>query len=113
VERTLSQVLPGANKVVNALRLRSKAGADSEKMDSVVKNLNMVLTIITIKTITQHHFSNNNFQIIRQQLNRLLNALQTYCMMLPLNLNPQLYATSALWANDSTMENIMLAYSEI
>jgi hypothetical protein len=40
-------------------------------------------------------------------------ALQTYCMMLPLNLNPQLYATSALWANDSTMENIMQAYSEI
>jgi hypothetical protein len=55
----------------------------------------------------------NNFQIIRQQLDRLLNALQTYCMMLPLNLNPQLYATSALWANDSTKENIMLAYSEI
>ena len=25
VERTLSQLLPGANKVVNALRLRSKA----------------------------------------------------------------------------------------
>ena len=73
----------------------------------------MVLTIITIKTITRHHFSNNNFQIIRQQLNRLLNALQTYCMMLPLNLNPQLYATSALWANDSTKENITLAYSEI
>jgi hypothetical protein len=40
VERTLSQLLPGANKVENALRLRSKAficGADSEKMDSVVK----------------------------------------------------------------------------
>jgi hypothetical protein len=39
VERTLSQLLPGANKVENALRLRSKAficGADSEKMDSVV-----------------------------------------------------------------------------
>ena len=73
----------------------------------------MVLTIITIKTITLHYFSNNNFQIIRQQLNRLLNALQTYCMMLPLNLNPQLYATSALWANDSTKEIITLAYSEI
>ena len=26
--------------------------------------------------------------------------------MLPLNLNPQLNATSALWANDSTFENI-------
>jgi hypothetical protein len=77
------------------------------------QNLNMVLTIITIKTITQYHFSNNNFQIIRQQLNRLLNALQTYCMMLPLNLNLQLYATSALLANDSSMENIMQAYSEI
>jgi hypothetical protein len=50
---------------------------------------------------------------IRQQFNGLLNALQTYCMMLPLNLHPQLYATSALWTNDSTMENIMLAYSEI
>jgi hypothetical protein len=40
VERTLSQLLPGANKVVNALRLRTKAficGAGSEKMDSVVK----------------------------------------------------------------------------
>ena len=40
VERTLSQLLLGANKVENALRLRSKAficGADSEKMDSVVK----------------------------------------------------------------------------
>ncbi len=40
VERTLSQLLPGANKVENALGLRSKAficGADSEKMDSVVK----------------------------------------------------------------------------
>ena len=40
MERTLSQLLPGANKVVNALRLQSKAficGADSEKMDSVVK----------------------------------------------------------------------------
>jgi hypothetical protein len=33
--------------------------------------------------------------------------------MLPLNLNLQLYATSALRANDSTMENIMQAYSEI
>jgi hypothetical protein len=42
------------------------------------QNLNMVLTIITIKTITQYHFLVNNFQIIRQQLNRLLNALQTY-----------------------------------
>ena len=48
----------------------------------------------------------NNFQIIRQQLNRLLNALQTYQMMLPLNLNLQLNATSALRANDSTLENI-------
>ncbi len=40
VERTLSQLLPGANIVVNALRLRTKAficGAGSEKMDSVVK----------------------------------------------------------------------------
>jgi hypothetical protein len=40
VERTLSQLLPGANKVVNALRLRTKAficGAGSEKMDSMVK----------------------------------------------------------------------------
>jgi hypothetical protein len=40
VERTLSQLLPGANKVENALRLRSKGficGADSEKMESVVK----------------------------------------------------------------------------
>ncbi len=40
VVRTLSQLLPGANKVVNALRLRIKAficGAGSEKMDSVVK----------------------------------------------------------------------------
>ncbi len=40
VERTLSQLLLGANKVVNALRLRTKAficGAGSEKMDSVVK----------------------------------------------------------------------------
>jgi hypothetical protein len=42
------------------------------------QNLNMVLTIITTKTITQYHFIMNNFQIIRQQLNRLLNALQTY-----------------------------------
>ncbi len=42
VERTLSQLLPGANKVENALRLRTKAficGADSEKMDSVVKTI--------------------------------------------------------------------------
>jgi hypothetical protein len=40
VERTLSQLLPGAKKVVNALRLRTKAfifGAGSEKMDFVVK----------------------------------------------------------------------------
>ena len=40
VERTLSQLLPGANKNENALRLRSKAFiclVDSEKMDSVVK----------------------------------------------------------------------------
>ena len=36
------------------------------------------LTIITIKANTQYHFIMNNFQIIRQQLNRLLNALQTY-----------------------------------
>ena len=56
----------------------------------------------------------NNFQIIRQQLNRLLNALQTYFkMMLPLNLNPQLNATSALRANDSTLENITDTYSKI
>jgi hypothetical protein len=34
-------------------------------------------------------------------------------MMLPLNLNLQLNATSALWANDSTMENITQAYSKI
>ena len=33
--------------------------------------------------------------------------------MLPLNLNLQLNATSALWANDSTMENITQAYSKI
>jgi hypothetical protein len=33
--------------------------------------------------------------------------------MLTLNLNPQLNATSALWANDSTMENITQAYSKI
>ncbi len=41
MERTLFQLLPGANKVENALRLRSKAficRADSEKMDSVVKD---------------------------------------------------------------------------
>jgi hypothetical protein len=30
------------------------------------------------KDNSQHHFVKNNFQIIRQQLNRLLNALQTY-----------------------------------
>ncbi len=64
----------------------------------------MVLTIITTKTIAQYHFIMNNFQIIRQQLNRLLNALQTYLMMLPLNLNLHLNAISALWANDSTLE---------
>jgi len=34
-------------------------------------------------------------------------------MMLPLNPNLQLNATSALWANDSTMENITQAYSKI
>ncbi len=28
-------------------------------------------------------------------------------MMLPLNLNPQLNATGALWANDSTLESII------
>jgi hypothetical protein len=81
VERTLSQLLPGANKVENALRLLSKAficGADSEKDGLRGQNLNMVLTIITIKTNTRYHFIMNNFQIIRQQLNRLLNALQTY-----------------------------------
>ena len=33
--------------------------------------------------------------------------------MLTLNLNLQLNATSALWANDSTMENITQAYSKI
>ncbi len=34
-------------------------------------------------------------------------------MMLPLNLNPQVNATGALWANDSTWENITDTYSEI
>jgi hypothetical protein len=33
--------------------------------------------------------------------------------MLPLNLNLQLNATSALWANDSAMENITQTYSKI
>ena len=33
-------------------------------------------------------------------------------MMLPLNLNPQLNATSALRANDSTLENITDTYSK-
>jgi hypothetical protein len=33
-------------------------------------------------------------------------------MMLPLNLNLQLNATSALWANDSTLENITDTYSK-
>jgi hypothetical protein len=33
--------------------------------------------------------------------------------MLPLNLNPQLNATGALWANDSTLENITDTYSKI
>jgi hypothetical protein len=33
--------------------------------------------------------------------------------MLTLNLNLQFKATSALWANDSTMENITQAYSKI
>jgi hypothetical protein len=77
------------------------------------QNLNIVLTITTIIAIIQYHFSINNFQIIRQQLNRLLNALQTYQMMLPLNLNLQLNATSTLWADDSTLENNTQAYSKI
>jgi hypothetical protein len=34
-------------------------------------------------------------------------------MMLPLNLNPQLNATGALWANDSSLENITDTYSKI
>ncbi len=58
----------------------------------------------------------HNFQIIRQQHNRLLNALQTYYMMLPLNLNLQLNATSALWANDSTLETLhehILKYDQL
>jgi hypothetical protein len=55
----------------------------------------------------------NNFQIIRQQLNRLLNALQTYQNDAAINLNPQLNATSALRANDSTLENIADTYSKI
>jgi hypothetical protein len=42
------------------------------------QNLNMVLIITTIIAIIQYHFSIYNFPIIRQQLNRLLNALQTY-----------------------------------
>ncbi len=33
--------------------------------------------------------------------------------MLPLNLNLQLNATSALWANDSAMENITQTYSKV
>jgi hypothetical protein len=53
----------------------------------------------------------NNFQIIRQQINRLLNACRHIKMMLPLNLNPQLSATSALRANDSALENITDTYS--
>ncbi len=67
--RTYSQLLPGANKVVNALGLRTKAficGAGSEKMDSVVKNLNMVSTIITI---------NSNYTILfltRSQINNII-----------------------------------------
>ena len=66
------------------------------------------------KDNSYHHYEQNNFQIIRQQLNRLLNALQTYFKtMLPLNLNPQLNATSALRANDSTLENITDTYSKI
>jgi hypothetical protein len=34
-------------------------------------------------------------------------------MMLPLNLNLQLNATIALWANDSSLKNITQEYSKI
>ena len=77
------------------------------------QNLNMVLTITTIKTI--HNIITN--RIISKSLGSNLidySMLWRHIkMMLPLNLNPQLNATSALWTNDSTLENITDTYSEI
>ena len=72
----------------------------------------MVLTITTIKTI--HNIITN--RIISKSLGSNLIDYSMLCrhikMMLPLNLNPQLNATSALWANDSTLENITDTYSK-
>jgi hypothetical protein len=73
----------------------------------------MVLTIITIKTI--HNIISK--RIISKSLGSNLidySMLRRHIkMMLPLNLNPQLNATSALRANDSTLENITDTYSKI
>ncbi len=72
--RTLSQLLPRANKVVNVLRLRSKAficGGWFREDGLRGQSLNMVLTIITIKTNTQYclsYVSQINNIIIKQTL---------------------------------------------
>jgi hypothetical protein len=71
--RTLSQLLPGANKVVNALGLLTKAFiAGLVRKDGLRgQNLNMVLTIITINSSYSILFLicsqiNNNKSLITQ-----------------------------------------------
>jgi hypothetical protein len=64
----LSQLLPGANKVVNALRLRTKAFiAGLVQRDGLRgQNLNMVLTIIT---------KNSNYTILFLILSQINNII--------------------------------------
>ena len=113
MERTLSQLLPGANKVVNALRLRTKAFIAG-----------LIQSRWTPWSKPKHGFDNyhnkdihniNTKRIVSKSLGSNLwitQCLQTYLKtMLPLNLNPQLIATSALRANDSKLENITDTYS--
>ncbi len=55
----------------------------------------------------------NNFQIIRQQLNRLLNALQTYYDDAAIKSQSTVKCHECPRANDSTLENITDTYSKI
>jgi hypothetical protein len=71
------------------------------------------LTIIIIKTITQYHFSVNNFQIIRQQLNRLLNALQTYLNDAAIKSKSTVKCHKCLVGKWFYFGNITQTYSEI
>ncbi len=112
MERTLSQLLPGANKVVHSgcgprplfAGLIQRRWAPWSKPKHGFDNYHNKDNY-TIQRIISKSLGSNSIDYLM-----LCRHIE---MMLPLNLNLQLNATSALWANDSTLDNVTDTYSEI